>query len=347
MRRDGSCDDWTADAAVGNVSGESLLGFVLERVEDELDRVVLFAHLALDTPLATLARDLKIERRELARRLERAVDVLSHDAFLREQFGEVRRAGQYEHHQALAFRLNLQSWFCAQCGGLMVQRGIGRPRRTCNAVCRRLLFEADGKSWKDLYEPGAALSRPALPLIRANTAIDTASGRQKLRLLMEPIEAGLGKTVWWQTTTRSRDRAMLLLGFSCPEPLAPPDLAALDVNDVRRVTEGLEVRLFKRAARPTQFITVPMGDDPQLCPVRAMAPWRSLMVRRGLTMGPLFVRLTNRGELPHRPRRLGREAVANVVNDALSELEVPAAGTFRPTMLFADFLERLRLVGAQ
>jgi hypothetical protein len=347
MRHNDSADDRTGDAAVGNVSGDSLLELVLERIEDEVDRVVLFAHLALDMPLNTLERDLKIDRCELALRLERLVEalqVLKHDDVMREQLGDIHRAGQYEHYQALAFRLNLQSWFCAYCGGLMVQRGVGRPRVTCSPGCRQNRFGAGGRSWKDQYEPGAAALRPGPALQRAKAAPDP-SDLLKLRLLMEPIEAGFDSTPWWSANTQSRDRALLLLGFNCPEPLTPPDLAALDVNDVRRVAQGLEVRLFKRAARPTRYVTVPMGDDPRLCPVRAVSPWRTILVRRGLTAGPLFVRLTDKGELPDRPRRMGRQAVAKVVNGALDALEAPAAFSFSPWTLFPDFLERLSLTG--
>ena len=336
-------DDFTADTAVGNVAGESLLASVLERLEGELDRVLVLAHIALDTPIPKLARELKLEPHQLAARVEQAIDVLSKDKALKAQLGDVRRAGQYEHYGALAFRLNLQDWFCSQCAGLMVQRGIGRPRNTCSDRCRRLLFQANGVSWKDQYEPGALPTRSPLAQGRANVAVDTASGREKLRALMGPIEAGLVEGLWNEPSVQSRDRAMMLLGFSCPIQITPSDLAALDVTDVRRTAHGLEVRLFKRAARATHFVIVPMSKDPKLCPVNAMAPWRSLMVRSGQTVGPLFVRPNNNGNIPLHPRRLGGTTIAKVVNQALWLVSETCTAEISASMLFTDFLERLRL----
>lgn len=66
----------TADAAVGDISGESLLASVLECIDDEIDRVLLLAHIALDTPLTKLEHDLKTDRRELAARRGRALSTL-------------------------------------------------------------------------------------------------------------------------------------------------------------------------------------------------------------------------------------------------------------------------------
>jgi hypothetical protein len=336
-------DDLTAEAAVGNVAGESLLATALARVDDELDRVIVLAHFALEMPLVKLARELNLERHELKERIESALRVLREDEALAAQLGDVRRAGEHEHYQALAFRLNLQDWLCSQCGGLMAQRGIGRPRRTCSSRCRRLLYEAGGVSWKDQHERGTTLPTPGLTGSRTNRALDTAVGREKLRLLMRPIETGLAWTAWGEPTVRFRDRAMLLLGFSCPVQLAPSDLAALDVHDIRRTTQGLEVRVFKRAARATQYVTVPMAADPALCPVQAMAPWRSLMIRNGRTPGPLFARINSDGYIAVSHRPLGGRAIAEIVNDALWQATRTRTVEITASMLFADFLERLRL----
>jgi hypothetical protein len=336
-------DDFTAEAAVGNVVGESLLALVLERIEDQQDRVLVLAHIALDTPLSKLAREMKLDRRELSTRIERAIAMLGSDESLKARLGDVRRAGQYEHHEALAFRLNLQDWFCSQCGGLMVQRGIGRPRNTCSDRCRRLLYEAGGASWKDQYEEGTEPSRSRLALTRKNIALDTASGRGKLRTIMRPIEAGAVEGMWDKPVVQSRDRAMLLLGFSCPVPTSPSELAALDVTDVTRTSHGLEVRLFKRSARPTQYVTVPMSENPKICPVSAMTPWRSLMLRSSRTTGPLFIRLNADGNIPPSSRRMGGKAVANVVNQPLWLVSKNRTAEISASMPFFEFLELLRL----
>jgi hypothetical protein len=336
-------DDFTADAAVGNVVGESLLALVLERIEDELDRVLVLAHIALATPLAKLARELNLGRRELAARAEQAIDTLSKDEALKAQLGDVMRAGQYEHYEALAFRLNLQHWFCSQCAGLMVQRGIGRPRSTCSDRCRRLLFEAGGVTWKDQYESGALPTRSHLVPDRKNVALETASGRKKLRAIMRPIEAGLVNTGWDEPAVQARDRAMLLLGFGCPIQIAPSDLAALDMTDAYQTPHGLEVRLYKRATRATQYVTVPLSEDTKLCPVNAVTLWRSLMLRDGRTIGPLFVRVNADRNNLLSSRRLSGKAIANVVNQALWYASKTRTAEISGSMPFTEFLERLRL----
>src|SRR5258708_4830489 len=104
-------------------------------------------------------------------------------------------------------------------------------------------------------------------------ALDAASGRERLRTIMRPIEAGAVEGVWDKPVVQSRDRAMLLLGFSRPVQTSSSELAALGVTDVTRTAQGLEVRLFKRSARPTHYVTVPMSEDPMICPVNAMTPW--------------------------------------------------------------------------
>jgi hypothetical protein len=262
---------------------------------------------------------------------------------LKARLGDVRRAGQYEHHEALAFRLSLQDWFCSQCRGLMVQRGIGRPRNTCSDRCRRLLYEAGGASWKDQHEEGTAPSRSRLAITRKNIALDTASGREKLRTIIRPLEAGAVEGMWDKPVVQSRDRAMVLLGFSCPVQTSPSELAALDVTDVTRTSHGLEVRLFKRSARPTQYVTVPMSEDPKICPVSAMTPWRSLMLRNSRTTGPLFIRLNSGENIPPSSRRMGGKAVANVVNQALWLVSRNRTAEISASMPFFEFLELLRL----
>jgi hypothetical protein len=347
MRR--SADDRTAGSAIGNVSGESLLAYALERIDDELDRVLILAHIALDAPLSTLVRALKVERTELAARVDRALDMLRDDEVLSAQLGDVLRAGEHEHYQTLALRLNLQDWFCSQCGGLMVQRGVGRPRSTCNSRCRRLLFEAGGASWKDQHEkrPSGA-NRPDGDHVHAT--IDSPGGREKLRAVIGPIESGAlyhaeSPLDYW--TVQARDRAMVLLGFACPVPLTPSDLVALDVDDVRSGTNGLEIRLFRRAARATRYVTLPRSTDAKLCAVTAVTHWRSTMVSLGRTTGPLFVRLSVNYGLSFKARRVGRQAAADVVNRALVHAAGAPLFAFKVSTQFSDILDGLELVPTQ
>ena len=347
MRRSsGSGGDWTADAAVGNVSGESLLTAVLERIPDEFDRVLVLAHIGLDTPLAVLARDLKLDRRELASRLQDALDGLRGDDALAQQLVGIRRAGKHEHYQALAFRLNLQDWFCSHCGGLMVQQGIGRPRNTCSQTCRRRLYEAGGIGWKDEYRPGAA-ARSQGPNGRA-TEPKKPQAAQRLQLLMRPIEAGEGHTDWRWPNIQVRDRAMLLLGFTCPVDLSPSDLAALDINDIRPTSDGFEVRLFKRAQRLTRHVKVPARADLRLCAARAMEAWLHVVTRPGFRASdPLFVWLKPNGQIANGPRRYTANAIAARVNYLLLYLHQSPTAELTAARSFGDFFEDLKLDPSQ
>jgi hypothetical protein len=134
--------DKTADTAVGDVSGETILLEVFSRVSDEEDRALLFAHVALDMPLSTLKRQFGTSRHDLGHRIEAILAVLRQDAELLVLLGDFRRAGRSEHYQAIIASLGLQDWFCAYCGQFMVQPQTGRPRKTCSDPCRR-------KRWRE------------------------------------------------------------------------------------------------------------------------------------------------------------------------------------------------------
>jgi hypothetical protein len=138
----------------------------------------------------------------------------------------------------------------------------------------------------------------------------------------------------------SRDRALLLLGFNSPIALAPADLSALNVEDVGFTQEGLQVHFFKGArGRQPRYVTVPKDPDPMLCPVRAMTPWLSVMRRAYQLLGPLFVNLSETCEVPYPTKRMGRKAIAGVVDEAWRYWREPLP-EFPPSMLFPDFLRR-------
>jgi integrase len=71
-----------------------------------------------------------------------------------------------------------------------------------------------------------------------------------------------------------RDRALLLVGFAAA--LRRSELAALDYEDLRWVTEGLVVTI--RRSKTDQEgagrrVGVPYGSNPETCPVRAVSAW--------------------------------------------------------------------------
>lgn len=128
--------DSTADAAIGDLSGESILVEVFGRIGNPEDRALLFAHVALEIPLHSLERQSSMSRRELSRRIRAILDGLRQDAELAALLSGIHRAGRIEHYQALIVSLGLEDWFCAYCGHFMVQPRTGRPRKTCTDKCR-------------------------------------------------------------------------------------------------------------------------------------------------------------------------------------------------------------------
>ena len=177
MRRNpGYVPDLTGDIAVADVAGDSVLASILSRITAERDRVLILAHVGLDISLASLARDLKTDPRKLAERVDQIVARLATDKELRSTLGDMRRAGRSEHYQALAFRLNLQDWFCSQCAQFMIQPQTGRPRKTCSLRCRRLLAAPAapvGRTSTSLV-PGRA-PKPAARIYRGTRTKDAAS----------------------------------------------------------------------------------------------------------------------------------------------------------------------------
>ena len=120
-----------------------------------------------------------------------------------------------------------------------------------------------------------------------------------------------------------RDRAVLLLGFA--GGMRRSELAALDVEDLTEVDEGLDVLI--RWSKTDQegasrTIGIPRGRHPETCPVIAVQRWLRLA---DLTTGPLFRRIRPNGR-PNterrdplgqvRPDRLTPQGIARVVQRA-------------------------------
>lgn len=335
MRHDArSAHDATGEAAARNLIADSVYSSVLARIENEFDRAVILRHWGLEIPLASLARDLGTSPRELEERLRLALTELRRDAGLADELADIRHAGQLEDYHALIIRLNMESWFCAQCARPIVQRGVGRPRKTCSVKCRRLLHQAKGIGWREQYFEGSHEDSYERGLDRRAT--DIGALRVMLLHLMNSIDTK-GPAHWRHPGVSSRNRAMLLLGLTCPTPLSAEELVTLDVNDVHKTVEGMEIRLYKQAARRTQYVKVSAGDDPQLCAVNEVLSWRKRLLRSGKTTGPLFVEMDREGNFTQDGKRVSSQEVAQLTREAFwwaSGVHPP----FRPTGKFIDLL---------
>jgi site-specific recombinase XerD len=109
-----------------------------------------------------------------------------------------------------------------------------------------------------------------------------------------------------------RDRALLLVGFA--GALRRSELVGLDVGDITFPREGMVITL-RRSKNDQEgqgrTIGIPLGANPDTCPVRAVEAW--LQAAR-ITSGPVFRAITRHGQL--RPGRLSDKAVALIVKRA-------------------------------
>lgn len=116
-----------------------------------------------------------------------------------------------------------------------------------------------------------------------------------------------------------RDRALITLGFAGAFRRAA--LVSLDLADVVRVPEGLEVRLRRDKtdqAGAGRTLTIAPGAQAATCPVRAVLAWVECLAALGHAEGPLFRYIDRHGNVRPAHRRaasdrLGAQSVALVV----------------------------------
>jgi integrase len=105
-----------------------------------------------------------------------------------------------------------------------------------------------------------------------------------------------------------RDRALLLFGFA--SAMRRSELVALGVEDLEPIERGLLVTLRRsktdQEGRGHQQ-AIPLGRNPELCPVKALAVW---LEAAGVESGPVFRSVTRHGGIGE---RLSTKAVADVV----------------------------------
>ncbi len=133
----------------------------------------------------------------------------------------------------------------------------------------------------------------------------TPATTQEIRRMLRALPDGLHGR---------RDRLVILLGFAAA--LRRSELAALDVEDIRWVPEGMEVTI--RRSKTDQeaegaVVAVPYGSKIETCPVRALGAW---LDATGLVEGPLIRGISRDALCPveHRlMRRLSTEGISRIV----------------------------------
>jgi hypothetical protein len=348
VRRDrGRVADTTAETAAGDALGDALLVSVLSSIKDKRERALLFAHVGLDLPLSALARTLELDRRTLTETVAAVLERLRSDEELIARLGDVRRAGRAEHYLMLAERLDLQDWFCANCRKFMAQPALGRPRRTCSDACRQALCRSEDQGrWDTAYgiartyrERRGTEGRSSVFQRPPNLRV-TASESEAMRVALSRVVRNLDAALELRMTpsdVNNMEKAMILLGFSCPVQLSPMHLVALTMADVNDTPQGLEVRLHWGKQRVRQYVAVARDQNAALCPVRAMRTWRAWL--RQLPgqlprnrLDPLFFEVDRQGQLNIDAPLSGSKAAA------LIKATLDSAGLRTPYLSLDDLL---------
>jgi integrase len=145
-----------------------------------------------------------------------------------------------------------------------------------------------------------------------------------------------------QTPAGRRDRAVILLGFALLARRA--ELAALNLSDLEFVPgEGLAVTI--RASKTDQGARgvtrrIHYAANQALCPVRAAAAWAAFLGERGISAGPLFLRVDRWGNVGtgtggryaagrERDRRLRPQGIGDIITAACRSAGLAAPGDQR------------------
>ena len=330
MKR-GRVVDTTAETVAGDSLGEAVLTAVLSRIQDGRERNVFLAHTALGLPLPAVARAFNLDPREVEETVKALLGRLRSDEALSAQLSDIRRAGRPQHYLIIAEMLNLQDWLCARCGRPMVQPKVGRPRKTCSDYCRVALSLAGGQGWKDAKDRTTSTARvssraitPDEEIRRRADLVLTAQEADAMRSLLRTIISRRYSSWYFYKTQayQARNRALLLLGFTCRVQLSAKDLADLALDDVRLTDEGLEIRLQwgeGKAMRRQYADVLPDRRDSDLCPVREMRVWLSRLFKVGCRNGPLFPRMAHWDNLETGRPGMGGRVAASLISNAIGE----------------------------
>jgi integrase len=197
--------------------------------------------------------------------------------------------------------------YIAECAATLK---VGSIQRRLNAI-------AEAHKAVNLESPThSGIVKNTLKGIRRTNGTSPA---QKTAALTDDIRAMVGATN--AGLIGSRDRAMILLGFS--GAFRRSELVALDLDDCSFGADGLTINL-RRSKTDQQGagrkIGIPYGSNPETCPVRTVQKWIEL-VRIG--SGPLFRSISRHGRL--RPSRLSPIDVARVIKKLAERAGLDAA----------------------
>lgn len=151
---------------------------------------------------------------------------------------------------------------------------------------------------------------------RVHGTVGTQAKPITVEHLRRMVESGL------QEPTATRDRALLLLGFS--GAFRRSELVSLDFTDLEREENGYIVRVRKSKTDQTGrgiVKGIPYGGRQSTCPVRALDAWREhpLLVEEG----PVFVSFS---KCCPKKQRLTDQSVNSIVKRSMERAGLDSAG---------------------
>jgi hypothetical protein len=333
-------EDITGQIVASDALGDELLVRVLSKVGDKRERALLFAHVALEQPLTSLARVLKQDRKTIEATVTSLLGRLRSDEDLCSSFSDIRRAGRREHYLDLVAGLGIEQWICSSCGELIDQPAVGRTRITCTDACRQKRCRAKSVrrspyAKSSNIRPSSARSAERPPLL-----VTSSEEQVAMRGALRKMIAILDETS--DAANAVRDKAIILLGFTCPVQLSSATLTNLRMDDVGKRGEGLEIIFHWGAEKAKQHVKMVPDQDELVCPVRAVLKWQALLPRNDYRGKPLFAELARSDENPlvGSGRRRGA-TVAALIQHVIHEAGLPPGRSLRVSHLLPAYLKEI------
>jgi site-specific recombinase XerD len=214
---------------------------------------------------------------------------------------------------------------------------LGGAGKKVSTIARRLAALAQVHRFAGHESPSEA--RPVRELLAGMRRTHGIAAHSKEALLSDDLRAivrQLGNSL-----RDTRDRALLLVGFA--GAFRRSELAALQIEDVQYVSEGLVIQLRRGKSDQEgqgREVPIPIGSRPETCPVAALRAWTA---RAGIDLGPIFRGITRHGDISD--KALTPTAVALLVKERATAAGFNAAA-YSGHSLRAGFATSAALGGA-
>jgi hypothetical protein len=137
--------DRTSGDAIKSVAGELLIKAM--RQLEPRQRVLVFARVALESPMGTLTGQFHLTAEQIEREVKQGLRLLRTAEGI-EDLADIHRLGHLADFHEHIRRLGLERWFCEVCRRLLTHPKTGRPRKTCGEECSREKKRRDRASLK-------------------------------------------------------------------------------------------------------------------------------------------------------------------------------------------------------